>query len=369
VKCVFVNRGDDDGSERGFRTMTLRVGIVGFGLAGRYFHAPLIAAAGMRVHGIVTSRADEVRRLHADAVVLSSPEALLARDDIDLVVVASPSQFHFSQAHDALLAGKHVVVDKPVSITASEAQSLARLARDRKLKLAVFQNRRWDGDFLTVQKLLREQRLGEIAAFHARWNRFRPEVQDRWRERAEPGSGMLYDLGSHLIDQVLCLFGRPDWIQADVFAQRRGAVADDGFEILMAKGSLRISLGVSSLAANGDWRYCIHGSRASYFKTGLDPQEDQTRGGMQITDAGFGVEAAERSGRLVMGADGSVETIPTERGRWLTFYEHMKSSIENDAPVPVPAEEAATVLEVIEAARRSSDEGRRLPLHREPRSV
>lgn len=340
--------------------MTIRAGLIGFGLAGRYFHAPLLAAANIELRYVATSRAAELASTWPDAVAVDSPGSLLAHDDIDLVVVASPSQFHAEQARAALLAGKHVVVDKPVSLTAVEAQSLADLARSRQLKLAVFQNRRWDSDFLTIRQLLDAGRLGEIVSFRMRWDRFRPDIVDRWRERDEPGSGMLYDLGSHLIDQALCLFGRPEWLQADVFIQRSNGAVDDGFEILMGKGPLRISLGVSSLARPGDFRYCIHGTNGSFFKIGLDPQEDQSRGGMRPLDDGFGVEPQEQWGILVSGS--SHEVIEAQHGRWLTFYEAVRQSIASGSDVPVSADEARNVLEIMEAARLSSREGRRISL-------
>ncbi|HMN46132.1 MAG TPA: Gfo/Idh/MocA family oxidoreductase [Povalibacter sp.] len=340
--------------------MTLRAGLIGFGLAGRYFHAPLLTAAGIELRYVTTSRTQELASVHRDATALDSAQALIARDDIDLVVIASPNPLHVPQARSALLAGKHVVVDKPISITATEAQSLADLARERGLMLAAFQNRRWDSDFLTIRKLLQAQRLGQIVSFRARWDRFRPAIADRWRERDEPGSGMLYDLGSHLIDQALCLFGRPDWLQADVFVQRQAGVVDDGFEILMGKGSLRISLGVGSLAGPGDFRYCIHGMQASYLKQGLDPQEDQLRAGMTPLDEGFGIEPREQWGTLLSTTSSQRETIPAERGRWLTFYESVRQSIAGGTAAPVAADEARNMLELIEAARRSSRDGRRI---------
>jgi scyllo-inositol 2-dehydrogenase (NADP+) len=340
----------------------IRVGLIGFGLAGRYFHAPLITAAGLELRAVVSTRNDEVHLAYPDVDVVASTSDLLMHHDLDLIVVASPSQFHFEHAREALSAGKHVVIDKPVSTTTTEADALIELATQKQRKVAVFQNRRWDGDFLTLRKLVDEHRLGKVAYFRARWDRFRPSIADRWRERAEPGSGMLFDLGSHLIDQTLFLFGRPDWVQADVFGQRDGSVTDDGFEILMGKGALRISLGVSSLAAIGDWRYCVHGTHGSFFKAGLDPQEDQARAGMNALDDRFGVEAQDRAGKLVRGTDGHTEVVPTERGRWMTFYELMKQSIESDGPVPVSAREARGVVEVIEAARRSASEGRRIAI-------
>ena len=340
----------------------LGVGLIGFGLAGRYFHAPLIRAAGMELRAVVTSRTEEVRQSAPGAAVLGSTAALLSRTDIDLVTIATPNHLHADQIRDALNAGKHVVVDKPLSVTSLQGRSLAQSAAAQGLRLAAFQNRRWDSDFLTVRKLIEAGRLGAINAFHARWDRFRPVVADRWRERAEPGAGMLYDLGSHLVDQALCLFGRPDWIQADVFTQRRGGETDDGFEILMAKDALRITLGVSSITADGGWRYRVHGSRGSFLKAGLDPQEPQLRAGMQPDSPEFGFEPAEQWGKLILGADGSRQTIASERGRWTEFYEGMRDSIERGETVPVMAEEACVTLEIIEAAVKSSESGRRVKL-------
>jgi scyllo-inositol 2-dehydrogenase (NADP+) len=344
------------------RTGPLRAGLIGFGLAGRYFHAPLLLAAGIRIVAVVTSRAGEVREVLPGAQVVESAQALIERDDIDLVVVASPNSVHAEQTRAALLAGKHVVVDKPLCLTAAEARELAQLAAKCARQLTVFQNRRWAADFLTLRRLIETDRLGRINAFHVRWNRYRPQVIDRWRERDEPGAGILYDLGSHMIDQVLCLFGRPEWIQADVFAQRPGAVVDDAFEILMGKGTLRVTLGVSLFASAVGWRYCVHGSRASFVKEGMDPQESQLRAGMQANDPSFGVEPEEIRGKIIDGASGHEQLVPSERGDWISYYRNLQASIETGAPVPVPAEEAAVTIELIEAARRSSREGRRISL-------
>jgi scyllo-inositol 2-dehydrogenase (NADP+) len=342
--------------------MTLQAGLIGFGLAGRYFHAPLIQAAGIRIAAVVSSRADVVREALGDVTVLPTSEALLEHEGIDLVVVAAPNALHAPQATAALEAGKHVVVDKPMCPTAAEARQLAQLAARRSRMLTVFHNRRWDSDFLTLQRLVASG-LGEINAFHARWDRFRPQVADRWRERSEPGAGVLYDLGSHLIDQALALFGRPDWVQADVFTQRPGGVVDDGFELLLGKDRLRITLGVSSLAADGGWRYRVHGSQASFLKGGLDPQESQLRSGMQPLDASFGIEPQAQWGRLVQG-DGSEERIASERGQWTEFYAKVRGSIEHGTAPPVASDDACATIEVIEAALRSSSTGRRIALDR-----
>ncbi len=342
--------------------MSIRAGLIGFGLAGRYFHGPLLTAAGLHLQAVVTSRVDELRQLYPDAAAVRSHGDLVARDDIDLIVVASPSQFHFCHAHDALSAGKHVVIDKPACATVAEMQTLTQIAQANSLKLAVFQNRRWDADFLTIRQLLQEQRLGEVTTFRARWDRFRPEVVGKWREPPVSAGGMLYDLGSHLIDQALFLFGRPDWLQADIFTQRRDGTIDDTFDILMGKGRLRIALAASYLASPGDWRYVIHGLQGSFFKAGIDPQEDQSRAGMKPQDVGFGTEADSLAGTLVSGATGQSQLIPSMTGRWLTFYELLRKSIEDDVAPPVTADDAHAILEIIEAAHRSSAEGRRISL-------
>lgn len=342
--------------------MTLKAGLVGFGLAGRYFHAPLLRAAGIPVAAVVTSRAAAVREYLGDADVLSCVDQLFARSDIDLIAIASPNSLHAAQAAAALRAGKHVVVEKPLSATAAEASDLAQLAVQQGRKLAVFHNRRWDSDFLTLRKLIDDGRLGEIHSFHARWDRFRPEVVERWGERDEPGSGAIYNLGPHLIDQVLVLFGEPEWLYANVFTQRPKSAVADGFEILMGKGKLRITLGVSTLTADGGYRYRVNGSRASFLKAGLDRQEDQLRGGMEPGEHFFGGEPAEQWGTLVYGDSGQREVITAERGRWTLFYEGVRRAIEDDQPMPVPADQAYATIRIIEAALTSSAMGCRIDL-------
>ena len=342
--------------------MTLKAGLIGFGLSGRYFHAPLMRAAGIPIAAVVTSRVAAVREYLGDAEVLSSADELFGRSHIDLIAIASPNSLHAQQATAALRAGKHVVVEKPLSATAAEASDLAQLATQQGRKLAVFHNRRWDSDFLTLRKLLDAGRLGEINSFHARWDRFRPQVTDRWRERDEPAQGQLYDLGSHLIDQVLVLFGEPEWLYANVFKQRPRSAIVDGFEILMGQGALRITLGVSSICSDGGYRYRVNGSLASFLKAGLDPQEDQLRSGMEPGERFFGVEPTEQWGTLVQGESGQREVVTAEQGRWLSFYEGMRHAIEHDAPVPVSADQAYATIRIIEAALTSSAMGCRIDL-------
>ncbi|WP_116807524.1 Gfo/Idh/MocA family oxidoreductase [Steroidobacter cummioxidans] len=342
--------------------MTLRAGIIGFGVAGRYFHAPLLRAAGFSIPAVVTSKPAPAQEYLGDVDVLATAEELLARKDIDMVVIASPSPLHVAHAAAALRAGKHVVVDKPLAPTTAEVSELEHLATQSQRKLSVFQNRRWDSDFLTIRKLIEQGRLGKINSFHARWDRFRPQVSDRWRDRDEPGNGILYDLGTHLIDQTLLLFGQPEWLYANVFSQRENSVTADGFEILLGLGSLRITIGTCLLCADGGYRYRVNGSQASFLKAGLDQQEAQLRAGVEPDEHLFGTEPAEQWGTLVQGETGQREIITPETGRWVSFYEAMREAIEQDKPVPVSAAQAYDTIRIVEAALTSSAMGCRIDL-------
>ncbi len=340
----------------------INVGLVGFGLAGRTLHAPLIVASGMRIAAVVTRQGEAVLASFPDAEVKSSIEALLEVRPLDLVVVVSPNRWHFPQALLALEAGKHVVVDKPLGVSATEGALLVAAAERVGRKLSVFQNRRWDSDFLTLQSLLAAGTLGEPQLFRARWDRYRPEVVVRWRERKEAGAGILFDLGSHLIDQALCLFGAPEWVQADIFTQRAGANVDDAFELQMGRGALRIALGASSLAADHGFRYQLNGTLASFRKSGLDQQEAQLKAGLSPNDRQFGLEPQMQWGRLTVGATAHTERVEPQRGVWLNFYRQMRLAIESDAPVPVMAMDACKVLRIIEAARESAAQRRVIAL-------
>ena len=342
--------------------MSIGVGLVGFGFSARILQRPLIEAAGMNVRAVLTRQSQAVQATLPEARVVPDLEALLALPQLDLVVIATPNHLHCSQALAALEAGKHVVIDKPMALSVAECDRLIAAAERHGRRLAVFHNRRWDSDFLTLRRLLTEDALGEIRSFEARWDRFRPTVPDRWRERVEYGGGLLYDLGAHLIDQALCLFGAPEWLQADVFAQRAGARADDGFSLRLGKGALRIELTASSVAADATLRYRLNGLRASYRKSGVDVQEQQLREGLSPLDPRFGLEPQAQWGQLTDGASQHVQPVQAERGQWLAFYTAMRQSIERDGPEPVPATEARRVIALIAAARASSASGHRIAL-------
>ncbi|WP_327683902.1 Gfo/Idh/MocA family oxidoreductase [Streptomyces sp. NBC_00467] len=347
----------------------LRVGLVGYGLAGSVFHAPLIAATeGLVLDTIVTSnpeRQEQARAEFPDVRFVATPDELWARaGELDLVVIATPNKTHLPVATAALAAGLSVVVDKPIAGTAAEARELAALAEARGLLLSVFQNRRWDNDFLTLRKLIADGSLGEVQRFESRFERWRPQLKGGWRESGDPQEigGLLYDLGSHLVDQALTLFGPVTHVYAESDLRRPGAQADDDtFFALTHANGVRSHLYASATAAQLGPRFRVLGSAAGYVKYGLDPQEADLRDGKRPdTHKPWGVEDESQWGRLgagespLTGGGDPVETLP---GDYPAYYAAVAGALRNGTPPPVTAEQAAAALEVLEAARRSAREG------------
>ncbi len=326
----------------------IRVGLIGYGLAGAVFHEPLIrASGGLELTAVLTSREHPLR--------VGSAEELFAR--ADLVVVASPNDSHFALAKAALEHGKHVVVDKPFTVAVEQADALLALARDAERMLTVFHNRRWAADFLTLREVL--PRIGEPFLVEAHWDRFRPEVRQRWREQPGLGAGLLADLGPHMIDEMLQLFGTPQAVSADILAQRFGASVDDYFDLTFEYGAMRVCLRASSLVSEPRPRFAVHGSGGSFVKHGIDPQEEQLKAGMDPRDSRFGIE--ERRGTLTL-PDGSIEHVPSERGRYLDFYKRVVAAIDEGGPTPVDPHDARDGLALIALARRTAALGQRLPV-------
>ncbi|MER5377347.1 Gfo/Idh/MocA family oxidoreductase [Streptomyces sp. NPDC002553] len=345
----------------------LRVGLIGYGLAGSVFHAPLIAATeGLSLDTVVTSnpeRQAQARAEFPDVRVTATPDALLARaGELDLVVIASPNKTHVPLATAALEAGLPVVVDKPIAGTATEARALAALAEERSLLLSVFQNRRWDGDFLTLRKLLDEGALGDVYRFESRFERWRPHPKGGWRESGDPAEigGLLYDLGSHVVDQALTLFGPVASVYAESDVRRPGAeVDDDTFIALTHAGGVRSHLHVSATTAQLGPRFRVLGSSAGYVKYGLDPQEAALREGLR-PGAGWGEEPESLWGRIGAGESpltGGGSPVPTLPGDYPAYYAEVARALIDGGPNPVTALEAAAALDVLEAARRSARDG------------
>ena len=337
------------------------VGLIGYGLGGAAFHAPLVQAEPrLRLHAVVTSRAEQVRRDLPGVGVVASADELLEDPAVALVVVAAPNAVHHELAGAALRAGRHVVVDKPFTLSTAEADELIELAAAADRRLSVFHNRRWDADFLTVRRCLETGLLGSVSSFVSRYDRFRPGPKGSWKEQAVPGSGVLWDLGPHLIDQALQLFGMPKTVWADVGVQRPGVEAVDYVHLALGYGRLRALLHAGMEVRDPGPRFEVHGDRGSFTKHGMDRQEEALRAGGRPGDPDWGTEPPDRHGTLtteVAGLElhGRLASAP---GAYGTFYAQMAAAIAHDGLVPVTPAEARDTVQVIELALQSAHEGR-----------
>ena len=313
--------------------MAIEVGLLGYGKAGKLIHEPLIRSVeGLNLRTV--ARRDDV------AKVIDDPA-------IQLVVVATPNTSHFDLAQRAMLAGKHVVVDKPFTVTAAEARRLIDISRETKRVLTVFHNRRWEGDFLTIRRLIEQGAMGRLFSYEAHFDRFRNEPRPgAWRESTDPGSGILYDLGSHLIDQALLLFGEPERIVGDVRTERDFARTDDAFDIWMHYPRLKVTLIAGMLVRERTPRYVLRGSTATFVKYGLDPQEADLAAGKSPRDPNWGREPREQWGALI--GDAGEQVIETLPGNYAAFYENVRDVILGQAELEVRPEDAARTIEIIE---------------------
>lgn len=337
----------------------IRVGLVGYGPAGQFFHAPLIAhTPGLRLAAVVTRNAERAAEVETKfgAVAVPQVESLFGR--CDLVVVASPNRTHVPIATEALANGLPVVVDKPLARTVEEARGLVALAKQRGLMLTVFQNRRWDGDFRTLRRLLDEDALGQVHRFESRFERWRPVPRGGWREAggAEDVGGLLYDLGSHLVDQAVQLFGPVRTVYGETDARRSGVAADDDtFIALTHENGVRSHLWMSAVVAHPAPRFRVLSSVGGYLKYGLDVQEERLRGGIAPDVPEFGEEPEDRWGLL--GTDEAAIHVRTEPGAYLDFYRGVEAALRAGGPPPVDVESVIDALKVLEAAHLSATQG------------
>jgi scyllo-inositol 2-dehydrogenase (NADP+) len=342
---------------------TLNLGLAGYGFAGQTFHAPLIVGAGLRLAAIQTSQAERAAHDFPEARIVSDFDALLALPELDAIVIATPNDTHFDLACRALAAGKHVVVDKPVTVTLAEAEQLERAAARHQRLVAPFHNRRWDGDFLTVRALLASGKLGRLTHYESHFDRFRPLVRPRWREDAARGGGLLLDLGPHVVDQALQLFGLPDTLWATIATHRDDARADDYFHLVLGYPQLQVVLHASTLTALVPPRFALHGTRGSYLKMGLDTQEDMLKAGQRPGDAGFGHNPPGRLRTLVETGEAQPEVEwewPTEAGAYTEFYRQFAAAVRQQAPLPVTVGQAIEVMRLLSLAQESAASGRRI---------
>ncbi|MGC0155621.1 oxidoreductase [Chromobacterium vaccinii] len=331
----------------------LRAGLLGYGYAGATFHAPLLQAAdGVELVAVASSRPEQVRAALPGVRLFAAAEDLLAADDIELVVIATPNDSHFPLAEAALRAGKHVVVDKPFTLRADEARQLCELAEREGRLLSVFHNRRWDADFLALRGLLQDGRLGRVVHFESHFDRYRPQARQRWRESDVLGAGLWYDLGPHLLDQAVQLFGLPQAILLELAVLRDGAVGDDWFHALLRYPDKRVLLHAGTLVADAGPRFIVHGTEGSFTKYGLDPQEDALRAGVLPGTSGWGRDP--QPGR-VMGAEGEAGDYAGPDGAYTRYYPMVRDAILAKGANPVPAREAWRVMALLELGLRSAD--------------
>ncbi len=333
----------------------LNVAIIGFGLSGRYLQAPFFEANPNFNLATIVSANQNPKEFYPNIKVAKSIDEVLADATIDLVSICSPNETHFEYAKFALQAGKHVLVEKPFTATSKEAEELISLAKTQNKILTVFQNRRWDSDFLTVKKIIEENRLGEIFNFEIHFNRFKPELNvKKWKEINSATSGVLYDLGAHIIDQTIVLFGTPKNVWGQTFAQREHSTIDDAFDIQLDYGKLKVTLRSSLMVRENSPRYIIHGSKGSFVKYGMDVQEDHLKAGKLPTDIGFGIEPIEQWATIYSEKNGIpfAQKIETVKGNWAILFENIHDAIVHGKPLLVKTEEVVEQIKIMEKIKQ-----------------
>ena len=337
---------------------TVQVGLIGFGLGGRVFHAPIIRAVpGLQLAAIVERSGDSARAAYPDVRVVRSVSELLSIDSIELVVVTTPNPTHLDLARQCLEAGRHVVVDKPFTTTSAEAEELVRLAQARNRLITVYHNRRWDGDFLTLRRIVQEASLGRLVLFESHMERYRPMLKaEAWRELPKPGSGLWFDLGPHLLDQAWALFGQPAAMTADLRAERDGAVVDDAFDVVLHYARMRVLIRSNLLTCVPGPRFRLNGSRGSFVKYGSDPQEEALKRGETPDQPNWGQEPEENWGTLSL-TEGEAITqtrIPTETGDYRRYYQNVRDAIVSGAPLDVSPQHGLRIMQALELAIEST---------------
>ena len=333
--------------------MKIVTALVGFGLSGRYLQAPfLIENPAYDLKYIVTQSSDP-KAFFLQVQVSQSITDVLSDTSVDLVSICSPNPTHYQYAKQALLAGKHVLVEKPLCASLTQAKELYALAKTQNKVLCVYQNRRFDSDFQTIQSVIASGKLGKIHSFEAHFDRYKPELNPKkWKESPDPSAGILYDLGSHLIDQAIGLFGKPNQVQGEVWTQRESSAIDDAFDLRLNYGALKVRLKASLLVKKAGPRYIIHGDKGSFEKYGIDPQEDHSKAGIWPSDARFGQEETAFSGILT--TDEGKEQIPTVRGNWGLLFDNLQEAILTDKPLIISQEDILTQIEILEKVKQIS---------------
>lgn len=343
----------------------ISVGLIGYGMAGRIFHAPIIQSVpNLKLKKVVERRTNEARQRYPMVEVVPDATALLQDEEIGLVVIATPNASHFDLARQSLRANKHVVVEKPFTTTSGQARELIDLAHRQNRVISVYHNRRWDGDFQTVKKLLEARLLGRLVEYESHYDRFRNSpTRNAWREEDEAGGGILFDLGSHLIDQAQVLFGVPRMITSDIRTQRDFAKTTDSFELILHYDDLKVTLKAGMLVREQSPRFILHGTEGSFVKFGFDPQEEALKRGLTPSEANWGTEPREQWGTLITQVGGlDLEgQVRTTAGCYQCFYQNIVDVISGRAELAVKPEEARNTIRIIELATESSEQKRTVP--------
>ncbi len=345
---------------------TIHVGLIGFGMAGRLFHAPFITAvAGLNLRKIKANRPESInyaKQHYPDAVVVATEQEIFEDATIDLIVIATANPTHYTLAKAALQAGKHVLVDKPFTITSAEADELISLAKEKQKILTVYQNRRWDSDFKTIRKVLDANLLGNIVEYEAHFDRFRIEIKpDTWKEENLPGAGILYDLGTHLIDQALVLFGEPLEVYADIRTQRQNSKIPDYFEVILCYSTVKVILKAGMLVRETGPHFILHGDKGSFVKYGMDVQEAALKtGSFPTSTPNWGAEPESQWGVLSTEINGVAfrGKIASETGNYSGVYQNIYKAILGQEELEVKPEQARNTIRIIEIAMQSSREKR-----------
>lgn len=338
----------------------IKTALCSYGMSGLVFHGPLLQAnPGFSIVKILERKKEESAGKHQGAQLVRSYDDILDDPGVELVVVNTPDHLHYEMAGRALKAGKHVVVEKPFTLRTDHADELIRMAKDNGLVLSVFQNRRWDGDFLSVKEIIRKQKLGRLVDFESHFDRYRTEIQESWKDRST-GTGTLYNLGSHLVDQALQLFGMPEYLYCDSRILRDGAFTDDSYDLILHYPEIKCMLRSSYLVREPGPRFILHGTGGTYLKWGIDPQEEALKLGSVPGRPGWGEEAESHWGKI-NALDGELfvqSKYPTLPGNYMAYYDNIYGAIRENKPLAVQAGEARNVIRIIEAAYQSSREKR-----------
>lgn len=344
--------------------MAIRVGLIGFGLSGRVFHAPFVMNdPDMTMSYVCSSKADEVRAVLPDVSVVSSAESVFAAPDVDLVVITTPNTLHFDQAKLALENGKHVLLEKPSVTRLSQIEALCALAKQKGLVFCVYQNRRFDGDFLRLKTLIESGELGELKHLDSRFDRFRPTAQARWREEPGVGTGIFWDLGPHILDQALSLFGPPKWLHASIDKLRDGSQTHDWFEVEFGYDDKRVRLASTPFEAGEMRRFNARFTKGSWQCVGLDPQEEALRAGQMPWEADFPSRAAEQKiTRFVAHSQDNIDYVQeaATHGEYAAFYGQLRDAILGKGEAPVSMEQACQLIYLLCLAEQSAESGQRM---------